>query len=100
MKTEIKSLEQFREEKQRVVLRLMRLENLIKEDIGSIKQDLKPWKLAGNTLKSLLISEHDGVVGETIGLTVNGLIKNVILRKSGWITKFIVAYVLKNYTKN
>src|SRR4051794_18836328 len=92
MKKRIESLDNFKEEKRRVRRRIRELEGLLEEDITQMKDHLKPWKLATNTVKELFVSKHDGVMGETIGLTVNGLIKKVLLRRSNWLLKFVVAY--------
>src|SRR5438105_15446215 len=100
MKNKIENLNDFKKEKRRVRLRIKEIEGLIEEDINQLKDSLKPWRLAGNAERNLLISEHDGVVGETIGLTVSGLIRKVLLRRANWLVKFIVVYMLKNYTRN
>jgi len=80
--------------------KIAHLERLIEEDVAEIKSSLDPLKLAGQGVKHMLSSEKDGVVSESISLTVDALIKRLLLRRSNWMFKLAVAFFLKNYAKN
>ena len=96
----IETFEQLQQEKKLSRQKIAQLEFLIEEDIEEIKNSLNPIKAAGNAIKNVISSENDGVISESIGLTVDSLIKRLLLRKSNWAFKFIVAFFLKNYLRN
>jgi len=96
----IESIKELREERRLARMRVLQLEEQIKIDFEEIKDDLKPLKMAGKAIKTMMVSEKDTVLGTSIGLTVDALIKKLFLRKSGFLTKTIVAFILKNYTRN
>ena len=96
----IETFEQLQQEKKLSRQKFAQLEMLIEEDIEEIKSSLDPIKAAGHTIKNLVSSEKDGVLSESIGLTVDTVIKRLLLRKSNWAFKFVVAFLLKNYVRN
>lgn len=96
----IETYQQLKEQKALSKLRLNEMEERIKEDFAEIKNDLKPMNLIGSTLRSMLKSEKHGVVGGSIGATVDLIVKKLLFRKSSFITKGIVSYVAKNYANS
>ncbi len=100
MKKRIESLKEFHAERRRVKARIAELEGLIQQDVQLLKESVKPMRLAANTVKNMFASDHDGVLGETIGLTVDRLIRKVLLRRTNFIVKFFVVLLMKNLTRN
>ncbi len=96
----IESYQQLKEEKMLCKLRINDLELRIKDNFAEIKNDLKPWNLAGKTLRNMLKSEDHGIVGESVGMTVNMLVKNILFRKRNFVTKAIISFVAKNYANS
>ena len=96
----INSLKELHEEKQRISDRISNLEIIIQSDIDSIKEDLNAWRVAGNTVKKFLITEERGVMGESIGLAIDTIVKKVLLRKTNFVMKFIISFMLKNFARN
>src|SRR4051812_12568444 len=96
----IETYKALQDEKRLTRKRIAELEILIKEDVEEIKTSLNPLNLAGEAVRNVVSSKRSGVLGETIGITVDSLIKKVLLRKSNWILKLATAFFLKNYTKN
>jgi hypothetical protein len=97
---QIESLAVLNEERLRVKKRLVELENLIEQDMEIIRQDLRTLRAAGHVVKNFLVTSEDGVIGVSIGAAVDVLIKKILFRKSGWLTKFILSFILKNTAKN
>jgi len=81
-------------------MRINELEQQIKNDFQEIKAELKPSNVARNVLHDLLMSEKGGLMGATVGLTVDRLIRKLLMRKSNFVTKMIVALLARNYTRN
>jgi hypothetical protein len=96
----INSIKELNEEKKRIAIRINELESLIETDITLIKEDLNAWRIAGNTVKKFLMTEEQGVMGESIGLVVDTIVKKLLLRRSGFVMKFIFSFILKNFAKN
>ncbi len=96
----IETYRQLEEEKQFTKRKIAQLEFLIEEDVAQIKASLHPWTNAGHAVRNMVSSDKDGIMGESIGLTVDTLIKKLLLRKSGWITKLVVSFLVKNFAKN
>ena len=74
----IETLQQLLAERTLSRLRIEQLEKQIEEDFKDIKEDFKPLNIAGKALKNLVTSESDSLVGESIGLTIDSLIKKTL----------------------
>jgi hypothetical protein len=81
-------------------MRITQLEQLIKNDFEEIKEAWKPSNVAKDIFHDLLMSEKGGLMGATVGLTVDRLIRKLLMRKSNFITKMVVALLAKNYMRN
>jgi hypothetical protein len=99
-KKKIETLKDLQDEKKLVSERLYKIEQEILLDVEGIRQDLETWKTAGSAVKSLVTSNKSGVVNESIGTVVDAFIKKLVLRKSGFVTRFIVSFLLKNFARN
>jgi hypothetical protein len=96
----ISSLKELNEEKQRITQRINDLETLIEADMDVIRKDLSVWRVAGNTVKSFLITEENGMMGESVGIAVDTVIKKLLFRRSNWIVKFMLSFLIKNFARN
>ena len=96
----INSLKELNAEKLRITQRINDLEILIESDVNVIKQDINAWRVAGSTIKNFLVTEENGVMGESIGLAVDTIVKKLLMRRSNWIFKFALSFLLKNVAKN
>ena len=88
----INTLAEVREERQRLYMRNVFLETEIKKDFSEIKESLKPM--------NILASHDNSIVGSSAGFLAEKLIKNVVLRNSGFITRLIVPFLAKNVASN
>jgi hypothetical protein len=100
MKTKINSIDELRKEKNRLKLELIRSEEALQEDFALLKEELKPLRLAGRAVSYAMINKNDGVVNDGVRFAINGLLKNVVLAKAGWITKLVVPFIVKNISSN
>ncbi len=96
----INSRRELEEERQRITQRINDLESLIAADMDVIRKDLNVWRVAGNTVKSFLITEENGMMGESIGIAVDTVIKKFLFRRSNWIIKFMLSFLVKNFARN
>jgi hypothetical protein len=96
----IESYQQLREAKVLSKKRVLELEKEIRNDFEEIKNDLRPLNLAGRTFRSMLSSEKHGLVSESLGMGVNALVKGLLLRRTSFITKTLVAFAVKNIANN
>lgn len=73
----------------------------VEADIQGIKEELKPLINFGQTAKKFL-TRKGGQAATTMGikLLADGLVKNFILAKAGWITRIAVPFFLKNYASH
>ena len=100
MKKKIESLKVLTEERQKSMQRLNELEMLILEDAESIRQDVNAWKTTARTIQDLLVTKENGMMSKSVDFAVDGVVKNLLLRRTGWLTKFVISFLTKNYLKN
>jgi hypothetical protein len=99
-KKKIETLKDLQDEKKLVRERLAKLEQDIMDDVESLKHGLESWRTAGNAVKTLFVSKQPGMLGVSVGAVVETLIKKLLLRKSNFVTRFIISFLLKNVARN
>jgi len=80
--------------------RINKLEQDILSDVEDIRKDLETWKTAGGAVKNLLSSKSTGVINESVGSVVDVLLKKLLLRKTNFVTKFLITFIVKNFARN
>lgn len=99
--TSIQSYTDLMVEKERLKLLFAAQKQDIKDEINSIKDELSPISLA---LKSVgFFTKQDkslGLFNKAINNGIDFLLKKVILRDAGWLTKLIVPFITKNIVSN
>jgi len=96
----INTLEQLRAERKNLRYQQILLEKEIKKDLADIKTSLEPVRLVGSGIKKVLVSGEKSILGTSAGSIVNFLTRNVLLKNSGFITRLIVPYLVKNATSS
>lgn len=98
MTTQITSYKELMQEKARLKALLAVQEDQIKEDWQLIKEDLKPVVLVGDTIRKLL-TRKAGMTAVQLGVNIiaDGFVKKVLLSRTGWLTRFIVPFLIKNF---
>jgi hypothetical protein len=97
---EIKSLKELKAEKARLKLQLSSTEELIREDVEWINQELSPLRQAGKLFSSAMVNKNHGILNNGVRFTIDGILKNLILSRAGWITRLVVPYLAKNLSSN
>ena len=92
----IKNIQDLRAEKLKLQLELLKSEEDLKEDFEWLKDGVKPFSFIGNFIKNVSGKNKGSLFAGGVGLTVDVLLKNIILAKAGWITRLIVPALFKN----
>lgn len=74
----------------------------IRTEVMHIKEQLKPLTKI-TSLVSKFVTRHHGnsaLVTAGIGIASDILFKNVILKKSGWLTRLVLPVIMKNYSSH
>ena len=93
----IESYQQLREQRALARLRVKELEQQIKNDVDELKESFKPLNMARQAVSGMLSSDKHGMVSESIGITVDTLIKKLLFRNTGFLTKTLISFAVKNY---
>jgi hypothetical protein len=89
----INSYQELQQERLRAKERIRQLENQIEDDFSH-------WNVK-NVLEDLFVSKSkNGILGESIGLTVDTILKKLLLRRFSWPLRFLASYFAKNYARN
>jgi len=98
MTKQITSYKELLLEKARLKTLLAEQELQIKQDWQLIKEDLKPAVLVASTLRNFF-TRRAGISAAQLGvnLLADGFVKKVLLAKTGWITRLLVPFLIKNY---
>jgi hypothetical protein len=99
-KKKIETLKDLQEEKKLVRKRLADIEQDILDDVESFRGDVESWRNAGNAVKSLFVANKESMLGASAGVAVETILKKLLLRKTNFVTKFIISFLLKNVARN
>jgi len=95
----INTLNDLKAERKRLHSRKTFLEEEIKKDFNEIKQSFEPIRLLAQGAEKTLISENNHLISSSAGQLAK-FIARTTLRRSGFISKLIVPYLIKNATSN
>ena len=96
----IDSLAELKTERLRLRLRRVELEDKIKNDFDSIKKSFSPVQLATDGAAKMLVNKNYGIVNSVTSTIIDLLLKNVLLRNAGIITRLVVPFLAKNTANN
>lgn len=74
----------------------------IRAEVNRIKEQLKPLTKVVSFV-SKLATRHQGnnaLIATGIGIASDVIFKNVILKKSGWLTRLVLPFMMKNYSSH
>ncbi|MES2285113.1 MAG: hypothetical protein V4547_05440 [Bacteroidota bacterium] len=92
----INSLADLKIEQKRLRLRRVVLETNLISDLAKLKEELEPLRSFTKGAGNILVSKNNGILGNSLGSIANFITKNVLLKNSGFITRLIVPYLVKN----
>lgn len=101
MSSTIKTYEDLLAERQRLESLLQTQKQIIRDDIDEIKLELAPVKSAINFVGKLTTQDHSNpLLNGTINTIIDLVVRKGILARAGWFTKFIVPFVMKNFSSH
>ena len=101
MTSTIRTYEDLLAEKQRLQTLLQTQKSIIRQDIDEIKEELVPVKTAINFIGKLTTQDHSNpILNGTINTIIDLVMNKLVLARSGWITRFIVPFLVKNFSSH
>jgi hypothetical protein len=95
----IKTYEDLEAEEKRLQALLYSHRENIKDSFVAVKQGLNPFKQAANTVRKLFSRDKSNpLMTVGVGLGVDVLLKRFLLAKSGWLTKIVIPFFVRNYS--
>jgi hypothetical protein len=96
----INTLAELKEERLRLQMRKTFLEAEIKTNFNEIKEQLKPLKLVAKGATKFFAGKDHSVAGDTAGYLTNVLVKEVLLKNAGYLSRLVLPYLAKNVATN
>lgn len=101
MTKQITSYKELLEERERLEALLKSQKELVKQDMRAIKEEFAPVRAAvAFTGKLLSRDRSNWVLNASANAAIDLLVKKLLLGRAGWITKWLVPFVLKNYSSH
>jgi hypothetical protein len=100
MKNPIKSMEDLKVERRRLIAEIAEKELLLKADVAAAREMLKPINLVSHTAAKFVTSEDHTVLNKWVNTVVTSVLRNLVLARSGWIVKTIVPILVRNYANH
>jgi len=101
MKRKIRSYEDLEREEQLLEELLRTQKQLIQLDIQVLRDQLKPAKMALQFFNKITtVDKSNLLLNEGANKAIEFVLNKFILARTGWITKFLVPFFLKNYSSH
>jgi hypothetical protein len=99
--TKITTYKELLLEKRRLQLLLQSQKEIIHQDIQEIKEELIPIRSIVTTVSKLTSKEPGNfLLTGTVDTMIDLVVKKLLLSKTGWITRNLVPFLLKNYSSH
>lgn len=99
--SKIKNYNDLLQEEQRLQQVLKSQENLIREDLVSLKENLEPIKKVYDQVHKVFTRDNRvPVFNVGLELGIDMLLRRFILARAGWFAKTFVPYIVKNYASH
>ena len=96
----INSVAELKAEQNKLRSKKVFLETEITTNLDKVKAELEPLRLLTKGARDFLVNKNNGILSNSLGSVANFLTKNVFLKNSGFITRMIIPYLVKNSTSN
>jgi len=101
MTKQIKTYKDLLEEKDRLESLLKQQKQIVRDDLKQIGEELKPVKSALDTAgKFFTRDNHNLLLNAGANTLIDIFIKRFILSKTGWFTRLVVPFLVKNYSSH
>lgn len=99
--TKINSYESLEKERMRLMQKLRLQEELIKVDIAGVREGLKPFGRALETVNKMATRDNTAPIfnfGMEMGIDL--FVRKFLLARAGWLTKIVIPFLVKNYSSH
>lgn len=100
MKTNIKNINDLRAERARLKNEIELSKTKMRGSINAIKEELSPARHVVEFLGNFLTNRNRGLLNIGVGLGVDTVIRNGILRSAPWPLRVLVPFFVKNFAGN
>lgn len=101
MTERIQSYQDLLDEKKRLETLLRQQKEAFHQDIREIKEDIRPVMSTLSFAGKLVTREKGNILLNAGANTViNLLVRKLLLARAGWFTKWVVPFLLKNYSSH
>lgn len=100
MKTNIKNINDLRAERARLKNEIELSKTKMRGSINVIKEELSPVRHAVDFLGNFLTNRNNGLLNVGVGLGVDTIVRNGLLRRAPWPLRVLVPFFLKNFAGN
>jgi hypothetical protein len=101
MKRKIRSYEDLEREEQLLEELLQTQKQLVQLDVYVLKQQLRPATMALKFFNKITtVDKSNLLLNEGANKAIDFVLNKFILTRSGWATKFLVPFFLKNYSSH
>lgn len=97
--SKIRTYQDLLEEKKHLEIELVNKRELIRKDIADLKEEWRPVKdLLSGLGKITTRGKTNPLLAIGIDIIGEVLVKNILLMRSGWITRLVVPFLAKNFS--
>ncbi len=97
----INSYEDLEKERERLMQKLRSHEELIKVDMAGVREGLKPFGKAMETVNKMATRDNTAPIfnfGMEMGIDL--FVRKFLLARAGWLTKIVIPFLVKNYSSH
>lgn len=99
-KTNIKNIDDLKAERARLKNEIELTRTKMRGSIDTIKEELSPARHVVNFLGDFLTNRNRGLLNVGVGLGVDTIVRNGLLRRAPWPLRVLVPFFLKNFAGN
>lgn len=101
MTKQIKTYKDLLEEKERLENLLKSQKQIVRDDMKHLGEHLEPVKSAFTTASKFFTRDnHNLILNASANTLIDIFIKRFLLSKTGWITRLVVPFLVKNYSSH
>jgi len=101
MTKKITSYKQLVEERQKLEELLKAQKQLLRADVLELKAQLTPLREAFETIKKFTTKDKNNpLITYGTDALINTVVKNFLLAKTGWLTRLVIPYFVKNFSSH
>lgn len=98
----IANIEQLDAERRSLEIQLLISKARLSKNIQSLQTEMAPVRRIVDVSKNLLIESNQNysLVNMGLGLGIDAILRNTLLRNSSWVTRLVASFVAKNLLSN